>query len=135
MLNQHRGRCLVLYFYPKDNTPGCTQEGLDFHARKAGFARAGADVFGISRDSLSAHHRFKEKQGFHFDLLADPEEEVCQLFDVMKSKVMFGKKVRGIQRSTFLIDEHGVLRHEWRKVKVLGHVEEVLQTLKALKAA
>ena len=131
-LNEQRGRYVVLYFYPRDNTPGCTQEGLDFHARKGKFSRAGARIFGISRDRLSAHQRFKEKQGFGFDLLADPDEKICALFDVMKTKTMFGATVRGIQRSTFLIDKEGVLRHEWRKVKVLGHADEVLQTLKAL---
>ena len=134
-LNEHRGRYVALYFYPKDNTPGCTQEGIDFHAQRQKFSRAGARIFGISRDSLKAHHRFKEKQGFGFDLLADPDEKVCELFDVMKEKTMFGKKVRGIQRSTFLIDKKGVLRHEWRKVKVLGHVDEVLKTLKELAAS
>lgn len=134
-LSDHRDHWLVLYFYPKDNTPGCTQEGLDFHARKARFTRAGARIFGVSRDTLKAHERFKEKQGFGFDLLADPDEKVCRLFDVIKTKTMFGAKVRGIQRSTFLIDGHGVLRHEWRKLKVIGHADEVLQTLKELSKA
>lgn len=133
-LGDHLGHWLVLYFYPRDNTPGCTQEGLDFHARKGKFARAGARIFGVSRDSLKAHHRFREKQGFGFELLADPDEKVCRLFDVIKTKTMFGAKVRGIQRSTFLIDGHGVLRREWRRVKVMGHADEVLRALKELKS-
>ena len=132
-LSEQLGRFVVLYFYPRDNTPGCTQEGIDFQAQRARFTRAGARIFGISRDTMKAHQRFKEKQGFSFDLLADPDEKICKLFDVMKTKTMFGAKVRGIQRSTFLIDDRGVLRREWRKVKVLGHVDEVLQAVKELK--
>lgn len=131
-LSQLKGSKVVLYFYPKDSTPGCTTEGLDFKANISKFKRAGAIVLGVSRDSLASHEKFKEKQGFPFDLLADEDETLCQLFDVIKMKNMYGKKVRGIERSTFLIDEKGVLRQEWRKVKVAGHVEEVLAAVKAL---
>ncbi len=131
-LSDLRGRRLVLYFYPRDNTPGCTREGQDFRDVIASFKRRKTAVFGVSRDTLSAHDKFKAKQKFPFELLADPEEEVCKLFDVMKTKNMYGKKVRGIERSTFLIDEKGVLRREWRKVKVAGHVEEVLDAVKSL---
>lgn len=117
---------VVLYFYPKDSTPGCTTEGLDFKAAHARFRRAGAVILGVSRDSLASHERFRDKQGFPFDLLSDSDETLCKLFDVIKMKNMYGKKVRGIERSTFIIDAKGVLRREWRKVKVKGHVDEVL---------
>lgn len=129
-LSDLKEKKLVLYFYPKDNTPGCTTEGQDFQAALAKFKRAGASVFGVSRDSLSSHQKFKEKFKFKFDLISDPDEELCKLFDVIKMKNMYGKKVRGIERSTFLIDEKGVLRKEWRKVRVKKHVEEVLQAVK-----
>jgi thioredoxin-dependent peroxiredoxin len=122
----------VLYFYPKDNTPGCTQEGADFRDRYPDFRRAGCQVLGISRDSLKAHESFKAKMKFPFELLSDLEESVCGAFGVMKDKNMYGRKVRGIERSTFLIDEKGVLVREWRGVKVPGHVEEVLNFAKAL---
>ena len=132
-LSDYRGKPLVLYFYPKASTPGCTQEGLEFKAEIAKFRRQGAVILGASRDSLKAQQNFKEKQGFPFDLVSDPDEKLCALFDVIKMKNMYGKQVRGVERSTFLIDDEGVLRREWRKVKVKGHVEEVLEAVRALK--
>lgn len=123
---------VVLYFYPKDNTPGCTTEGQDFRDAYSQFVAAGVEIFGISRDSLKSHEHFKAKQAFPFELLADTEELACQLFDVIKMKNSYGKQVRGIERSTFLIDQHGVLRHEWRKVSVKGHVAEVLAAVHTL---
>ncbi len=131
-LSSQRGRKLVLYFYPKDNTPGCTTEGAEFRDAHKAFRRADCEVFGISRDSLASHERFKEKMKFPFELLSDPDEAVCERFGVMKLKSMYGKQVRGIERSTFVVDEHGVLAHEWRGVKVPGHVQEVLNFVKAL---
>jgi peroxiredoxin Q/BCP len=131
-LSSARGTKLVLYFYPKDNTPGCTQQGSDFRDRYAQFKGAGAQIFGISRDSLKSHERFKEKMRFPFELLSDPDEAVCGRFGVMKQKNMYGKKVRGIERSTFVLDRDGVLAREWRGVKVPGHVQEVLNFVKAL---
>jgi peroxiredoxin Q/BCP len=128
-----KGNKVVLYFYPKDSTPGCTQEGLDFQANLTKFKRAGAVVLGVSRDSVASHEKFKDKQGFKFDLLSDQDEKLCKMFDVIKEKNMYGKKVMGIERSTFLIDENGVLKKEWRKVKVPEHVDEVLAEVKALK--
>ena len=122
----------MLYFYPKDNTPGCTTQGADFRDRHKEFRRAGTEVFGISRDSLKSHEGFKAKMKFPFELLADPEEKVCGAFGVMKDKNMYGRKVRGIERSTFVIDDKGRLAREWRGVKVPGHVEEVLNFVKAL---
>jgi peroxiredoxin Q/BCP len=133
-LSDFRGKTLVLYFYPKASTPGCTQEGLDFKEAMPKFRRQSATVLGASRDSLKAQENFKSKQGFPFDLVADPEEALCQAFDVIKLKNMYGKQVRGIERSTFLIDPEGVLRREWRGVKVKGHVDEVLEAVKQLKA-
>jgi thioredoxin-dependent peroxiredoxin len=132
-LSDYRGKPLVLYFYPKASTPGCTQEGLDFSAAIAKFRRQSCQILGASRDSLKAQENFKTKQGFPFDLIADKEEVLCQAMDVIKMKNMYGKQVRGIERSTFLIDSDGVLRQEWRGVKVKGHVEEVLEAVKALK--
>jgi peroxiredoxin Q/BCP len=132
LLSALRGRLVVLYFYPKDNTPGCTTEGCDFGAAHAKFRRAGAEVFGISRDSVKSHEGFKAKQAFPFELIADPDEAVCTQFDVIRMKNMYGKQVRGIERSTFLIDAAGVLRQEWRGVKVPGHVDTVLAAVKAL---
>ena len=123
---------VVLYFYPKDNTPGCTTEGQDFAALHAKFAKAGALVLGISRDSLKSHAGFKAKMGFPFELLSDPDEALCTLFNVMKMKNMYGKQVRGIERSTFIINAAGMLVREWRGVKVPGHAEEVLATVSAL---
>jgi peroxiredoxin Q/BCP len=132
-LKSLRGKIVVLYFYPKDNTPGCTNEGCDFKANHLKFKRRNAVILGISRDSIAAHEKFKAKFGFPFDLLSDADEKACQLFDVIKEKNMYGRKVMGIERSTFLIDEHGKLQNEWRKVKVKGHVEDVLNALQALR--
>jgi peroxiredoxin Q/BCP len=123
------GTKYVLYFYPRDNTPGCTTESNDFSALYKKFRRRKVEVIGISRDTLKSHEKFKEKFSFPFDLIADPDEKICNLFGVMKDKNMYGKKVRGIERSTFLIDEKGVLVREWRKVKVDGHAQEVLDSL------
>ncbi|MCG5511275.1 peroxiredoxin [Ectothiorhodospira lacustris] len=123
---------VVIYFYPKDDTAGCTTEGKDFTARHEDFRAAGVAVIGISRDALKSHEKFKAKHGFPFELLADESEAVCELFGVMKLKNMYGKQVRGIERSTFLIDRDGILRREWRKVKVAGHVDEVLEAIDAL---
>jgi thioredoxin-dependent peroxiredoxin len=127
-----RGKKLVLYFYPKDDTPGCTQQGSDFRDCYAAYRRAGCEIFGISRDSMKSHERFKAKMKFPFELLSDEDEAVCKLFDVIKLKNMYGRKVRGIVRSTFVVDEEGVLAREWRGVKVPGHVQEVLNFVKAL---
>ena len=131
-LSAQRGEKVVLYFYPKDDTPGCTAEGADFRDLHGQFRRAGARVFGISRDSAASHERFKEKMRFPFELLSDPDEAVCKQFAVMKLKNLYGKKVRGIERSTFVLDENGVLAREWRGVKVPGHAQEVLNFVKAL---
>jgi peroxiredoxin Q/BCP len=131
-LADYRGCPLVLYFYPKASTPGCTTEGRDFTAAIAKFRRQSAVILGASRDSLKAQENFKSKQGFPFDLVADTGEKLCEAFGVIKMKNMYGKKVRGIERSTFLIDRDGVLRQEWRGVKVAGHVDEVLEAVKAL---
>ncbi len=127
-----RGSILVLYFYPKDNTPGCTSESRDFAAANAQFAAAGARIVGISRDSLASHERFRSKYELPFELISDSDETLCSLFAVIRQKNMYGKSVRGIERSTFLIDGEGVLRHEWRGLKVPGHVAEVLQTVHAI---
>jgi peroxiredoxin Q/BCP len=126
------GKKLVLYFYPRDNTPGCTLEGQQFAALNARFAKAGVTVFGISRDSIASHQKFRDKMGFPFALLSDPDEEACRLFDVIREKNMYGRKVMGIERSSFLIDAKGVLRQEWRRVKVEGHAQEVLAAAQAL---
>jgi len=131
-LSQHLGSKLVLYFYPKDNTPGCTTQGSAFRDAHKEFRRAGSEVFGVSRDSLDSHEKFKAKLKFPFELLADPEEAVCKQFGVMKMKNMYGRKVRGIERSTFVIDGKGMLAREWRGVRVPGHAEEVLNFVKAL---
>ena len=131
-LSSQRGRKLVLYFYPKDNTPGCTQEGADFRDLHLQFRKAGAEVFGVSRDTLASHEKFKAKMKFPFELLADPDEKACKLFGVMKMKNMYGRKVRGIERSTFVVDARGVLSRQWRGVKVPGHAQEVLSFVKAL---
>jgi peroxiredoxin Q/BCP len=128
-LSDYRGRNVVLYFYPRDNTPGCTLEGQDFRDHYRDFRKKDTDVIGVSRDSIAAHERFKAAQKFPFDLIADTEEKLCSLFGVIKMKNMYGKKVRGIERSTFLIGADGVLRQAWRKVKVQGHVEEVLAAI------
>jgi len=127
-----KGRKLVLYFYPKDDTPGCTTEGEGFRDHYKAFQKAGADVVGVSRDSIASHEKFKAKYEFPFDLISDTDEKLCAIFNVMREKNMYGRKVMGVERSTFLIDERGVLREEWRKVKVPGHVEQVLEAVKAL---
>ena len=134
-LSDYKGSKVVLYFYPKDNTPGCTTEGQEFRDNHARFRRQKAYVFGISRDSLKSHENFKAKQEFPFELLSDAEEKACALFDVIREKNMYGRKVMGVERSTFLIDEQGVLRQEWRKVKVKGHVDEVLEAVRQLDKA
>ena len=126
------GKIVVLYFYPKDNTPGCTTEGQHFRDLHGQFTQAGSAVFGLSRDSIKSHENFKAKMGFPFDLLSDVEEDACKAFDVIKMKNMYGKKVRGIERSTFVVDGKGIVRREWRGVKVPGHVQEVLEFVKTL---
>jgi len=131
-LKDLRGKNVVIYFYPKDSTPGCTTEGRDFSENHRKFSRAGTVIFGVSRDSLKSHENFKAKQEFPFDLLSDADEKVCKIFDVIKEKNMYGRKVLGIERSTFLIDKEGRLNREWRKVRVKGHVDEVLDAAKAL---
>lgn len=131
-LDDFKGKNVVLYFYPKDSTPGCTTEGQDFRDAKARLTRQNTVVLGVSRDSLKSHENFKARQKFNFDLLSDTEEMLCNQFDVIKMKNMYGKQVRGIERSTFLIDGKGVLRQEWRKVKVKGHVDEVFDAVKSL---
>jgi peroxiredoxin Q/BCP len=125
-LSEHSGKTLVIYFYPKDSTPGCTTQGQQFRDHYADFAAANTEIFGISRDSIKSHENFKAKFEFPFDLLADTEELACQLFGVIKMKKMYGKEVRGIERSTFIINTEGALVHEWRGVKVDGHIPEVL---------
>jgi thioredoxin-dependent peroxiredoxin len=126
------GGALVLYFYPRDNTPGCTLEGQQFAALNSRFKKAGVTVFGVSRDSLASHEKFRDQMGYPFALLSDEDEKLCKLFDVIREKNMYGRKVFGIERSTFLIDAKGVLRQEWRKVKVEGHAQEVLEAAQAL---
>lgn len=127
-----KGTKLVIYFYPKDNTPGCTTQGQDFRDLHADFVAAHTLILGVSKDSLRSHENFKAKQSFPFELISDSDENLCRLFDVIKLKQMYGKEYEGIERSTFLIDQHGVLRREWRKVKVKGHVAEVLQAAQDL---
>lgn len=131
-LSQHLGKHLVIYFYPKDNTPGCTTQGMQFRDNYADFQAANADIVGVSRDSLKSHENFKAKFSFPFELLADTEELACGIFNVMKMKNMYGKQVRGVERSTFVIDKNGVLVQEWRGVKVDGHVQAVLDFIKTL---
>ena len=131
-LSDLRGSTVVLYFYPKDNTPGCTTEGQQFRDLHPEFQKLGCDVYGISRDSLKSHENFRTKMGFPFHLLSDTDEAACKAFDVIKMKNMYGKKVRGIERSTFVIDPEGVVRREWRGVKVPGHVQEVLEFVKSI---
>ena len=133
-LSEYRGSPVVLYFYPKDNTPGCTTEGTNFRDLHDRFAKAGAVVAGISRDSIRSHQNFAEKLGFPFALISDADEKLCQAFGVIKMKNMYGKQVRGIERSTFLIGADGKLVREWRGVKVPGHAHEVLDAVQALKA-
>ena len=131
-LKELRGKNVVIYFYPKDSTPGCTTEGRDFSALHAKFKRQNTVILGVSRDSIASHEKFKDKQGFKFDLLSDPDEVLCKRFDVIHEKTLYGRKFMGIVRSTFLIDTDGKLRQEWRPVKVKGHAEEVLAAIKAL---
>ena len=131
-LSDFKGKNVVVYFYPKDSTPGCTTEGQDFRDLINTFKRHNTVILGVSRDSIKSHENFKEKQEFPFDLLADTEEKACRLFDVIKEKNMYGRKVMGIERSTFLIGGDGKLKKEWRKVKVQGHVDEVLEAIKEL---
>lgn len=132
-LSDARGGPLVIYFYPKDNTPGCTAEGEQFRDLHPRFAELGCAIVGVSRDSLRSHEGFKAKMGFPFELLSDPEEKACKLFGVMKMKSMYGRQMRGIERSTFVIGADGMLQREWRGVKVPGHVQEVLEFVKSLK--
>ncbi len=127
------GKAVVLYFYPKDNTPGCTTEAMQFRDFHNEFIEAGAVVFGVSRDNMASHEKFRQALELPFDLIADTEEKLCHMFGVVKNKIMYGKKVKGIERSTFLIDGEGVLRGEWRGLKVAGHIEEVLKEVQALK--
>ena len=131
-LSAMQGSPLVLYFYPKDNTPGCTDEGMQFRDLHGEFVKCQCSVFGISRDTLKSHESFKDKMSFPFELLSDTEEIACKTFNVMKMKNMYGKQVRGIERSTFVIDQHGVLRKEWRGVKVPDHAQAVLTFVTSL---
>jgi peroxiredoxin Q/BCP len=132
-LSAHKGKHVVLYFYPKDNTPGCTTEGMEFRDLASSFARANAVIAGVSRDSLKSHQNFKAKLGLPFELVSDPDEKLCELFGVMKLKNMYGKQVRGVERSTFVFDAKGRLAREWRAVKAPGHAAEVLEFIKTLK--
>jgi len=132
-LQELRGQNVVIYFYPKDSTPGCTLEGQDFRDLHAKFRRQKTLVLGVSRDSLASHEKFREKQQFPFDLISDPDEALCRHFDVIHEKTLYGRKFMGIVRSTFLIDASGKLRAQWRKVKVKGHADAVLIAVKALK--
>jgi peroxiredoxin Q/BCP len=129
------GHCVVLYFYPKDNTPGCTTEAMQFRDRHKDFIKAGAVVFGVSRDNMASHDKFRQNLELPFEMIADTEEKLCHMFGVVKNKIMYGKKVKGIERSTFLIDPQGVLVAEWRGIKVAGHVDEVLKAVKSVKKA
>jgi len=131
-LKELRGQNVVLYFYPKDSTPGCTTEGRDFAALHAKFRRHKTVILGVSRDSLASHEKFRAKQSFPFDLISDPDEKLCKKFDVIHEKSLYGRKFMGVVRSTFLIDADGKLRQEWRKVKVKEHAEAVLEAVKAL---
>ncbi len=131
-LKDFLGKNIVLYFYPKDNTPGCTLEGEDFRDHFKQFEKLNTVILGVSRDSLDSHENFKEKHMLPFELLSDSDEKVCKLFDVIKDKNMYGKMVKGIERSTFLFDKKGILREEWRKVKVPGHVQAVLEAIERL---
>jgi peroxiredoxin Q/BCP len=131
-LSAARGKHLVIYFYPKDNTPGCTTEAMQFRDLYPEFAKAGCEIVGISRDSIKSHENFKAKFTLPFELLSDADETACNLFGVIKQKMMYGKQVRGIERSTFVIDKNGALRHEWRKLKADGHAQEVLDFVNSL---
>jgi|TARA_B100001094_G_scaffold333471_1_gene413159 peroxiredoxin Q/BCP len=127
------GKNYIIYFYPKDNTPGCTQEGEDFRDSYKDFKKIKIEIFGVSRESIKSHEGFKEKFNYPFELISDPDEKLCELFDVIKEKSMYGKKYMGIERSTFLVNKEGKLVEEWRKVKVPGHVTEVLEAAKKIK--
>ena len=129
-LSSFLGKYIVIYFYPKDSTPGCTNEGIDFTEAYNQFKKLNVEIYGISRDSIKSHENFKKKYNFSFDLISDPDELACNLFGVIKMKNMYGKQVRGIERSTFLINENGELIKEWRGVKVNGHIQEILEFLK-----
>ncbi len=131
-LKELRGQNVLIYFYPKDSTPGCTLEGQDFRDLHAKFRRQKTVILGVSRDSVASHEKFREKQQFPFDLISDPDEAVCRHFDVIHEKTLYGRKFMGIVRSTFLIDTSGKLRREWRKVKVKGHADEVFDAVKAI---
>ncbi len=133
-LTDYQGHNLVLFFYPKASTPGCTQEGRDFNAAMAQFKTLNTRILGVSRDGLKAQNNFKTKQGFSFELLSDKDETLCRLFDVIKLKKLYGRESLGIERSTFLIDRQGVLHKEWRKVKVKGHVQEVLAAVRDMES-
>jgi len=129
-LSSFLGKYIVIYFYPKDSTPGCTNEGIDFTENIDKFKKMNVEIFGVSRDTIKSHENFKAKYNFLFELLSDPEEIACNLFGVIKMKNMYGKKIRGIERSTFLISPEGKLINEWRGVKVNGHIKEILEVLK-----
>ncbi len=131
-LTDLKGKNVVLYFYPKDSTPGCTTEGQNFRDLKRKFTKANTVIFGLSRESIKSHENFKKKEKFNFDLISDPDEKICKQYDVIKEKSMYGRKYMGVERSTFLIDSKGKLVREWRKVKVTGHAEEVLEAAKEL---
>ena len=126
------GKNFIIYFYPKDSTPGCTTEGQDFRDNFTNFQKLSTDIIGVSRDSIKSHENFKQKQEFQFELLSDPDEKVCKAFDVMKMKSMYGREYMGVDRSTFLVDEKGIVKKVWRSVKVKGHVAEVLEEVKNL---
>ena len=130
ILKDFQDGLLVLYFYPKDNTPGCTQEGIDFSSNYRKFKNLNTEIIGVSKDNIKSHENFKKKYKYKFDLISDEDEKICKMFDVIKEKNMYGKKYMGIERSTFIIDKNGKLLKEWRKVKVKGHVEEVLKFIK-----
>ena len=129
------GQSVILYFYPKDNTPGCTTEAMQFRDKYKDFVKAGAVVMGVSRDNMKSHDEFKTKLELPFELIADTEEKMCHMFGVVKNKIMYGKKVKGIERSTFLVGADGLLKQEWRGLKVPGHVDDVLKAVKLLKKA
>ena len=131
-LNKIKKKNIILYFYPKDSTPGCTTEGQDFRDNFKNFQKLNTDIIGVSRDSIKSHENFKQKQEFQFELLSDPDERVCKAFDVMKMKSMYGREYMGVDRSTFLVDEKGIVKKVWRSVKVKGHVAEVLEEVKNL---
>ncbi|HRH17653.1 MAG TPA: peroxiredoxin [Aquabacterium sp.] len=128
-----QGQTVILYFYPKDHTPGCTTEAMQFRDKHKEFVKAGAVIFGVSRDNLTSHDKFKENLDLPFELIADTEEKLCHMFGVVKNKIMYGKKVKGIERSTFMINAAGILCAEWRGIKVAGHVEDVLDAVKGVK--